>query len=366
MLTLIDNGEVYAPEPLGVQSVLLAGRTILKIGALERRALEALDVPYTIIDATDCLVTPGLIDPHQHLIGAGGEQGFASRMPEVMASEIALAGITTVVGCLGTDVVTRHLSSLLAKARQLETEGISAYLYTGGFPLPPQTLTGSVTEDLILIDKVIGLGELAIADERASEPSVEDLAKAVSQALVGGMVSGKAGVTHFHVGRGRKRLQVLNALLEQHEIPSRCVYPTHITNSEALMDEAIALANRGCFVDIDTVEDDLIKWLAYYHEHGGDLNQLTVSSDANTPGGNPAKLFRNFVEVVNESGLPLEQVLSLFTRNPARVLQLEGKGTLQAGKDADLVVLRRDGLNVVHVFGQGRHLVRDGSMVQGE
>ncbi len=366
MLTLIHSGEVYTPEPIGVQSLVLAGPSILKIGDIDAAALQAIDVPSTIINAHGCVVTPGLIDPHEHLIGAGGEQSFKSRTSEVTLEELVLAGITTVVGCIGTDTVSRHLSSLLSKARQLDEQGITAYIYTGGFWVPPKTITGSIMDDLVMIDKVIGAGELAIADSRSPEPTRDDLAQLVSQAIVGGSVSGKGGIIHFHVGSGRRRLELLRALLDEHEIPSRYVYPTHITRSPELMLEAIELAKRGAFVDIDTVDDDFGNQLRFYRDHGGPPNQLTVSSDSHTPGGSPSKHFRNIISAVREFDVPLEDVLPIATSNPAEALSLKHKGRLEAGMDADVLVLRQETLDVVHVLARGRQLVRDGRVVADE
>src|SRR5215212_10122092 len=119
MFTLIEHGKIYAPEPLGIQSLLLVGGHVARIGAIDPGAVRALNLPCTVVDAAGALVMPGFIDPHEHLIGAGGEQGFASRQPEVSMAELIRAGITTAIGCLGTDTVTRHLTSLLARVRQL-------------------------------------------------------------------------------------------------------------------------------------------------------------------------------------------------------------------------------------------------------
>src|SRR4051812_10354673 len=190
-LTLIAGGDVYAPEPLGPASVVVVGRRVLRVarpGEVDRRALAAVDPEAEVIDAGGCVVVPGFIDPHAHLIGAGGEQGFASRMPEVTWDQLALAGVTTVVGCLGTDAVGRDLASLLAKARQLEAQGIGTYVYTGSFQVPPPTLTGSVLRDVVLIDKVIGVAEVAIADVRSSQPTLDELARIVADAGVGELI----------------------------------------------------------------------------------------------------------------------------------------------------------------------------------
>jgi len=366
VFTLIEHGDVYTPAPNGVQSILVCQDTIARIGSVDAAALTALGLPYDRIDARGCIITPGFIDPHQHLIGAAGEAGFASRLPEVALPDIVSAGITTVVGCLGTDTVTRHLSSLLAKARQLQAQGITAYMYTGGFQVPTPTLTSSVMHDLILIDAVIGVGEVAIADRRSSQPSLQELARLVADATVGGMVAGKAGVTHVHVGPGRGRLSLLHDLLDCYDVSAAHLYATHINRSRELMDDAITLARRGAYVDLDTVEADLGQWLHYYRAHDGPLRQLTVSSDAHTLGGSPRKLYQQFVASVRAEGLPLGDVLPLFTCNTARVLHLHRKGRVQVGMDADLLILNAETLAIEHVLARGRQMVRHGRVVGAE
>src|SRR3954470_4326307 len=184
----------------------MIGDRIARIGSVDTDALRATGLPCRVIDASGLLVTPGLIDPHEHLIGAAGEEGFATRTPEITFDEIVQAGITTVVGCLGTDTVTRWLTTLLGRVRQLHEEGISAYMYTGGYPIPPPTITSSVTNDIVMIDRVIGVGEVAIADTRAWKPALWQLASYVTEAMVGGSLGGKAGIVHFHVGSAESRL----------------------------------------------------------------------------------------------------------------------------------------------------------------
>src|SRR5215204_4355536 len=164
MLTVIEGGETFAPEPLGRTTLLIAGGIIAQIGDVDSRSLLATKLDVDVIDADGCVVVPGFIDPHQHLIGAGGEQGYPSRQPEVHAHDLVRAGITTVVGCLGTDTITRHPAALLGRVRQLASLGFNAYMFTGGFPVPPVTITDSVEHDVVLVPEVIGLGEVAIDD----------------------------------------------------------------------------------------------------------------------------------------------------------------------------------------------------------
>jgi beta-aspartyl-dipeptidase (metallo-type) len=363
VFTLIENAEVYAPEPKGVQSVLLANDKIVKVGDINKDKLAALGVSYHVIDAANTFLIPGLIDGHQHLIGAGGEEGFASRMPEIPLSKIICAGITTVVGLLGTDTSTRTLQCLHAKTSQLCDEGITAFMYTGGFELPPRTLFGQVMDDIVMIDKIIGTGEIAIADERYVDPQAHELAKVVTQTALGGKMGGKAGVTHFHVGSKDKRLSLLFEVIDEYKIDAKHLYPTHISRSSKLMDDAIKLAKAGAFVDMDCVEATIAECWQYYRDKDGPLEKLTFSSDAHTKGGSPAKLYKQFVSCVRENEFSLEEILPCITSNPAEVLELKTKGRIAEEMDADLVILDKQSLDIVHVISRGRQFVKDGHLL---
>ncbi len=61
-----------------------------------------------ILDVPGCVITPGLVDMHVHIIGGGGEAGPSSCTPQSQLSNFLEAGITTVVGVLGTDCITRR------------------------------------------------------------------------------------------------------------------------------------------------------------------------------------------------------------------------------------------------------------------
>lgn len=364
MLTLLVNGEVYSPEPLGDVDVLIVGDKIAKLGQVDRVAVEAIGVEIEIIDASGCVVTPGFIDPHEHLHGGSGEQGFSTQTPEIRIGEIVTAGFTTVVGCLGVDTTTKTMPGLLARAKALKEQGLAAFVWSGGYSLPPVTLLGSVREDIVFIEEVIGAGEIAISDQRAAQPELRELERLVVDAHVGGMLSRKCGVTHFHVGDGEKRLELIRKLLRKTEVRPEWLYLTHVERNEPLMNEAIEIARQGVFVDIDVVEEDLAQWLRFYFEREGDPAHLTVSSDASF--SSPRTVHGQLRGCVLEHGFALEQVLPLVTVNTARVLRLETKGTLEPGKDADLVVMRKDTLEIVEVIARGRRLVAHGHVMVEE
>jgi beta-aspartyl-dipeptidase (metallo-type) len=272
-------------------------------------------------------------------------------------------GITTVVGCLGVDTTMKTMPGLLAKAKALREEGITAYLWSGGYDVPPQSIMESVRHDILFIDEVIGAGEIAISDVRATDPDPRELAKLVSDAYVGGQLSRKAGLTHFHVGEGKRLMRCLHEVLDKDrfQVEAASLYATHIERSEALMDDAIALVHQGIAVDIDVSEGELHRWLRYYREHGGPPARLTISSDAGK--SSPRNIYEELCGLVVKHGMPLEDVLPHVTSNTADILRLDRKGRIRPGADADIVILERGSLALTHVFANGRRVVDDGCTV---
>jgi len=360
MFTLIENGEVYKPQYVGKQSVLLAKNQILKVGDISRKAFELTSIDVDVIEASGCLVLPGLIDPHQHLLGGSGEEGFASQTPEISASEIVTAGITTVVGCLGADTTMKTLPGLLAKVKGLKEEGLNAFMWSGGYNMPPKCITHSVRDDVMFIDEVVGAGEIAIADERASAPTAQELARLVHDVHVGGLLSKKAGMTHIHVGEKEDGLKLLRELIDDYNVAAEWLYATHISRSEKLMLEAIDLAKNGSFVDIDTADPTLGECLKFYMEHTGWEEKLTVSSDASK--SSPHNLFDQIRCCILDHKIPIETILPLVTSNTADALKLPIKGRLEEGNAADALVVTRKDFAIREVISCGRRLVANGEL----
>ena len=379
MLTLIRHAELYAPEAKGVCDLLVAGE---RIAGVALRIEAPGGVPVEVVDLEGRRLVPGLCDPHVHVTGGGGEAGLATKVPAVPLSRFTSGGTTTVIGVLGTDDLTRSTAELLARARGLEDEGITAYALTGGYHLPPATLTGSVRGDIVHVDRILGVGEIAISDHRSSQPTLDDLLRVASEAHVAGLMTGKAGIVHLHVGDGSRGLDLVRRALEGSEIPARVFNPTHVNRRKALFEEALDFAERGGAIDVTAfpVEEGEDAWsaaeaLERYLGAGFPEKRITVSSDGggclptfdatgrvvHMDVGAPGSLRRELAVLVGR-GHALERVLPAFTSNVAELWRLPRKGRLVAGADADLVVLDET-MGVVDVMARGRWHVRAGKAV---
>ena len=379
MLILLLNADLYDPSPRRRSHLLVAGETIVWIGAEKPSLPRGLAREW---DLEGRRVIPGLIDGHVHLTGGGGEAGPHTRVPPVALSRLTRGGVTTAVGVLGTDDTIRTPAELVTVARGLNVEGLSAWCLTGGYHVPPATVTGDVRRDLVLIDLVLGVGELAISDHRSSQPTLDELLRVAGDAHVGGLMSGKAGILHLHVGDGSRGLGPVRDALDRSEIPAAVFNPTHVNRRRALFDEAVSLAQRGCTIDLTAfpVADGEDAWsaaeaLVRYLDAGLPAARVTVSSDGggcfpvfdgegrvvDMDLGEPAAVGGTLRELL-AAGQPLERVLPAFTSNPARLLMLSRKGRLTTGADADLVVLDEAG-GVADVMARGRWHVQAGRVV---
>jgi len=379
MLSLLLNADLYDPDARGASHMLVAGETIVWIGAEKPSLPRGLA---RVWDLEGRRVIPGLIDGHVHLTGGGGEAGPHTRVPPVGLSRLTRGGVTTAVGVLGTDDTVRTPAELVTVARGLNVQGLSAYCLTGGYHVPPATVTGDVRRDLVLIDLVLGVGELAISDHRSSQPTLDELLRVAGDAHVGGLMSGKAGILHLHVGDGSRGLGPVRDALDHSEIPAAVFNPTHVNRRRGLFDEAIALAQRGCTIDLTAfpVREGEDAWsaaeaLVRYLDAGLPADRVTVSSDGggcfpvfddegrvvDLDVGQPAAVGATLRDLL-AAGQPLERVLPAFTSNPARLLMLERKGRLIPGADADLVVLDGAG-GVGDVMARGRWHVQEGRVV---
>jgi len=380
-MLLIRNAMVYAPESLGKKELLIGGNTILAIS-------DKIDIPGGLdietSDANGLIVVPGLIDNHVHIAGAGGEGGPSTRTPELALSGMFAGGVTTVIGCLGTDGLTRSVESVLMKAKSLRHEGASAWIWTGAYQVPTPSITGDVGRDIALIDEIIGVGEVAISDHRSSCPSTGELIRITALARVGGMLGKKAGMVNIHLGDAKDPFLPLHEVIKHSELKYTQFLPTHCNRNSYIFEDSKIYGKAG-YVDITTsswpyYQDEEIKpstGLRLLLEAGVPSDHITFSSDScgSLPGfdeqgrlvklemGLPASNLKELADSVLIEKIPLEISLKVLTSNVASILKLPGKGFIKTGMDADLLFLDRE-LKTVHLLAMGKWAVRNGLVVK--
>lgn len=374
MITLLKNIECYCPKYMGKKDILIAGDKIFKI--LNPQSCIVGDEIADIVDCDGLMAFPGIIDGHVHISGGGGEGGFSSRIGKINIEDILLAGITTVVGLLGADNQTKSLKDLLAVAKELEQQGITTFIYSGSYSIPIITFTKDITCDMVIVEKVIGAGEVAISDHRSSHPSIKDLQDLATKTHMGGLISGKAGLVHIHVGDGKFGLNPLNRLVAESDLPIEQFLPTHINRNHNLFEQGMQYAKNGGNIDLTSGEEigvaveDAIELLI---RNEIDLKRVTISSDANGSnpnGSNPnggvnriGTLFKDVINCIVKKNIEPEVVFPMVTENVAkRIKQYPKKGTISEGSDADILILDKE-YKIQKLYSIGKLMIDNGNVL---
>jgi beta-aspartyl-dipeptidase (metallo-type) len=371
MLHRLRNLDIYAPQHLGIYNILVAAGKIVTLSKKDIEIDEKL--LSSDEDFAGKRLIPGIIDAHAHITGGGGEAGFKTKVPAIHLSQYTKAGVTTVIGLLGTDDTTRNTSSIIAQVYALREEGLSAWCYTGGYHIPLTTLTGSARKDMVHIEPIIGVGELAISDHRSSQPTFDELARIAGDVHVAGLMTGKAGIIHFHLGDGKRGLDLIERLLDETEIPPRVLNPTHCNRNIPLFEQACALTKKGINMDVTAFpathssdEYSAAEAFIKFKNGGYDASKLTISSDGGgcLPHFNEqgellhldygrCTLLSDCIKELLDAAYPLDEVIRPFSSNVADLLKLKHKGQIKVGYDADLVILDNDNtIESVMALGQ--------------
>jgi len=372
-MLLIKNAHIYAPKDLGKKDILVANGVVV---AMEN-AIEESPLYQEVVDLNGKIMTPGIIDQHLHVIGAGGKHAFASMTPEITVSELISTGTTTVVGLLGTDGSTRSIKSLYAKVKGLEQDGVSAYMFTGYYGLDPVHIMENVQDEMIFIDKVLGC-KIAISDIRSSYPTDLELLRVLRGVRTGGMIAGKKGILHLHLGAHKEKIDCLFRLVEQYEFPIEHISPTHMGRTKELFEEGIKFAKMGGMIDITTGASKYTEpylSVLYALEKGASIDKMTFSSDGNAGldrkdeqgnviGFKRAPIDQNLAQAIalhRQGNLSIEDAFKPVTINPAINLGLKNKGRIEVGCDADFCVFDAD-WKLKDVFAKGIHKMKNSSL----
>lgn len=385
MVTILENVHVYTPENKGIKSVLIVGDRFE--GLYDELDFNSNIIKVNRVNCEGKFMFPGFIDNHVHILGGGGEGGFTTRTPEIKFTDLTKAGITTVVGCIGTDDVCRDMKTLIAKVKELEGNGISAYCYTGSYSIPVKTITNNIKEDLMLLNDVIGVGEIALSDHRSSQPTYDSFVNLVSQARVGGLLSGKSGIVNVHIGGGARRMDMLFSLIRNTEIPPTQLLPTHVNRTEELFKMGVEYIKEGGYIDFTTSSDEEFlekgeltasEGLKKILDMNLPISHVTFSSDGNgsMPNFNEKReliglklcnvssLYGEVKKAILNKGISIELALSTITSNVAKILKLKDKGEIKSGNIADFVLVNKESLEIEDVYAKGEQVVKDGTPIK--
>jgi beta-aspartyl-dipeptidase (metallo-type) len=388
MFTLIKDAEIYAPKRLGIRDILISGKEIAAIG-------KDLDPPINhcckIIDGPGKIVFPGFVDIHVHTTGSDDGQGPIGRTFDIDWRDIVESGVTTAVGVQGGSIWVRSLEKLYIKTLELEKMGITSYMLTGCFKIPPPTLTGSIRKDVYLIEKVKGI-KTAVSDPTTSHHTWRDLAAIASEVRIGASIAKKGAITHVHVGRNPTRMDVMLEMVEKTGLNPQHIVPTHVNRfNPDVIEQGIEYVKMNGVVDLSSLmrkEEGSLTGLKVEHavkrmlNEGCKIENITISSDANVPmpirdeKENQKGLYvasldfnrREVRDIVNNNVTSFSEALKMVTSNPARILGIDSKkGKVKKGYDADLVLADNiENLKIERVFAKGRILVEDGkALFQG-
>ncbi len=380
-MIVIQNGDVFGPKALGKCDILTGGNKILAIES--KIHPKVLPGEVEIIDAQGMVVVPGFIDGHQHFTGGGGEGGFQTRTPEMQLSMNIANGVTTAVGLLGTDALTRTVESLYAKTQAFNAEGMTALMLTGSYWLPSPTICGTVGRDIIYMGPVIGV-KLAMADQRGPYFNAENLAALAADVRVAALVADKPGIITVHVGVNPDGLDLIFEVVEKHAVRPDMFIPTHINRKKSrVRDQALELAMLGAVIDAtcaDKVpkksdnhvsaadfacladENNLFDQVSFSSDAGGSLPKWNAdrSRILGMEIGSPDSLLFELKRLVSDKGMDLGKALRPLTVTPAKIYGLTGKkGVIAPEAHADILVLDPDTLEIRDVMAKGQIMMRN-------
>ncbi len=368
MALLLQSVHLFAPEDLGIQDILVVQDRIVAI----KSHLEVVMPSLETFDMEGRVAIPGLIDQHVHLLGGGGEDGPASRVPPLAFSDAVLAGVTCLVGTLGTDSHTRTIRDLVAKTMALRDDGLSAYCLTGAYEYPAVTLMGNVADDIVFCEPIIGC-KLAISDHRCSCPTTEEIIRLASQARLGGLIGKKVGELHIHVGADERGIEQLFEIQKRTILPITQFRPTHMAGH---VEQAKEWCGMGGYADITSGAKSVNALLSLLSRlDGRHWHQVTMSSDSNGsfPKWNEKReiigmdrgRMTSLLETMHmafDGGMDFVTAISLGTSHVADALHLKEKGRVRKGCQADLTFL--EDWKPSFVMAKGSWLMKNGNLVK--
>lgn len=384
MFRILKSGHVYSPDDLGVKDILLWEDRIIKIGE-DLKIPEGFEGAYT--DCSGRIVIPGIVDTHVHITGGGGEGGFTTRTSEITFEEIAEAGVTTLVGVLGTDGYARRVEDVLVKCMALREEGFDCYFLTGSYTFPITTMRGSVAEDIIFNEYCLGTGEVAHCDHRGSLMRYEEFIRLAADTRNGARLAGLKGVLNIHLGNYHDPADFFIRACEEDITFRPLIVPTHVTRKYEVFESCLRFLEYGGQIDITAGSDGdavqrsygSVEGLEIIYKKYGTLDRVTMTSDGNGSApvwdelgnmigmgkGSSKVLLADLKKAAQRGVIPFEETLRTITSTPAAVYGLKNSaGRIVENGTANFAILDSD-LELVKTILNGKPVWQKNKGVMG-
>lgn len=379
MLTQIINARILTPQGwLKNGSVILRDNKILEVTNCDLAIIGA-----SVIDVKGMYVVPGGVEMHVH--GGGGRdfmEGTEDAFREAIAAH-AKYGMTSIFPTLSSSTVpmieraVETCNKLMAEPDSpvlgLHLEGHYLNIKKAGGQMPENIKDPDPNEYIPIVENSPCLARWDAAPElpgaihfgkycaaKGILPSIAHT-QAEYQDVLAAFNAGFTHVTHFYnamPGFHNKREYKYEGTVESvyliddmtiecvadgiHVPPTilRMAYKMKGVERMALITDALACAASDCQTAFDprvVIEDGVCKL-----------------SDRSALAGSIATTDRLIRTMVNQAEIPLEDAVRMVSETPSRIMGVyDRKGSLQAGKDADVLVLD-ESLKVRCVWQMGK------------
>jgi N-acetylglucosamine-6-phosphate deacetylase len=352
-----------------------SGDLLVENGRVAAVGHEATDLPDGVetVDAGGCLLTPGLVDLHTH----GIERCIYELGPEQMSGAcdcLARYGVTTVLPTTvpqTSDEYMERLAAVAATLPSIRNVSVPGLHLEGPFLALPGSGAATIPGDLVLLEELFEACRNRVTamsvspDAKNILPVIERLrerdvavflthTRASVEETEAAIEAGARHATHFYdvfyppaeKDPGVRPVGVVEAVLADPRATVDFiadgihVHPTAIRAAVAAKGfEGISLitdSNVGAGLPPDVYNTP--NGFRVRIEEGGAPRHETMGVLA----GSALTMNRGMENLLDWLDLPPEQVWAMGTVNPARVVGLQDRGTLEVGSRADLVVWDND------------------------
>ena len=389
MLTQIINGQILTPQGwLKDGSVLISDGKILEITNSDLAVIGA-----TVIDAKGMFIVPGFISMHCH---GGGGHDFTEGTPEAFKEAAAAHlkhGSTTIFPTLSSTTF-ENIRLAAATCDQLMAEDADTTimgLHIEG-PYLNENMAGTQWKEFVknpdpeeykaLVESTKCIKRWDISPEL---PGAHDFARYMTskgiltaithteaeyQEIKDAFAAGFTHAAHFYnamPGFHKRREYKYEGTVES-------VYLMDDMSVEVIADGVhlpatiLKLVYKVKGVEKTCLVTDSLKFAGYTGETINDPNYVIENgvckwADRQTLAGSIATADVLVQTMVKKAGIPLEDAVRMASETPARLIGIaDTKGTLEKGKDADIVILDNDA-NVRCVFTKGKEVEGTNTMI---